>query len=45
VRGEVLAWISALIAHYLAKDGPMAFKPLMLLLVLVIAYVTPPANR
>jgi uncharacterized membrane protein YphA (DoxX/SURF4 family) len=27
--GFTFAWISAFIAHYLAKDGPMAFAPLV----------------
>src|SRR5260370_29976120 len=43
--GFTFAWISAFIAHYLAKDGPMAFAPLVLLLLLVISYLTRPASR
>jgi uncharacterized membrane protein YphA (DoxX/SURF4 family) len=43
--GFTFAWISASIAHYLAKDGPVAFAPLILLLLLVISYVTRPASR
>ena len=43
--GFTFAWISAFIAHYLAKDGPMAFSPLVLLLLLVISYLTRPASR
>src|SRR5258707_13877747 len=43
--GFTFAWISAFIAHYLAKDGPMAFAPLILLLLLGISYVTRPASR
>jgi uncharacterized membrane protein YphA (DoxX/SURF4 family) len=43
--GFTFAWISALVAHYLAKDGPKAFMPLILLLLLAISYVTRPANR
>ena len=43
--GFTFAWISALVAHYLAKDGPKAFMPLILLLLLAISYVTRPLNR
>jgi uncharacterized membrane protein YphA (DoxX/SURF4 family) len=43
--GFTFAWISACVAHYLAKDGPVAFMPLILLLLLVVSYVTRPANR
>jgi hypothetical protein len=43
--GFTFAWISACIAHYLAKDGPEAFMPLVLLVLLFISYVTRPANR
>ncbi len=43
--GFTFAWISACVAHYLAKDGPVAFMPLILLLRLVVSYVTRPANR
>ena len=43
--GFTFAWISAFIAHYLAKDGPKAFAPLILLALLVISYVTRPASR
>jgi uncharacterized membrane protein YphA (DoxX/SURF4 family) len=43
--GFTFAWISAFVAHYLAKDGPKAFMPLVLLLLLVISYVTRPASR
>jgi len=43
--GFAFAWISAFVAHYLAKDGPQAFMPLILLLLLVISYVTRPASR
>jgi uncharacterized membrane protein YphA (DoxX/SURF4 family) len=34
--GFTFAWISAFIAHYLAKDVPNAFMPLVLLLLLLI---------
>jgi uncharacterized membrane protein YphA (DoxX/SURF4 family) len=43
--GFTFAWISAFIAHYLAKDGPNAFMPLVLLVFLFISYVTRPASR
>lgn len=43
--GFTFAWISAFIAHYLAKDGPRAFMPLVLLLFLVISYLTRPGSR
>src|SRR6195256_2581090 len=43
--GFTFAWISAFIAHYLAKDGPKAFMPLVMLLLLGISYVTRPASR
>jgi uncharacterized membrane protein YphA (DoxX/SURF4 family) len=43
--GFTFAWVSAFVAHYLAKDGPKAFTPLILLLLLVISYVTRPASR
>ena len=43
--GFVFAWISAFVAHYLANDGPRAFTPLILLVLLVVSYVTRPASR
>jgi hypothetical protein len=43
--GFAFAWISAFVAHYLAKDGSVAFVPLILLLLLVTSYVTRPASR
>ena len=43
--GFTFAWISAFVAHYLAKDGPKAFMPLIMLLLLVISYLTRPASR
>jgi hypothetical protein len=43
--GLTFAWISATVAHYLAKDGPTAFAPLVLLLILVISYVARPESR
>jgi uncharacterized membrane protein len=43
--GFTFAWISAFIAHFLAKDGPTAFMPFVLLVLLAISYVTRPASR
>jgi hypothetical protein len=43
--GFGFAWIAAFVAHYLAGDGPMAFAPLVLLVVLGISYGTRPASR
>jgi uncharacterized membrane protein HdeD (DUF308 family) len=43
--GFTFAWISAFVAHYLAKDGSTAFEPLILLLLLFISYTTRPASR
>jgi uncharacterized membrane protein YphA (DoxX/SURF4 family) len=43
--GFTFAWIAASVAHYLAKDGPKAYMPLVLLAVLVVSYVTRPASR
>jgi hypothetical protein len=43
--GFTFAWISAFIAHYLAKDGATVFGPLICLLILAISYLTRPSNR
>jgi hypothetical protein len=43
--GFAIAWICAFVAHHLAGDGPTAFAPLVLLVLLVISYLTRPANR
>ena len=43
--GFGFAWISAFIAHYLAKDGPASFMPLVLLVLLIISYVTRTPGR
>ena len=43
--GFTFAWISAFVAHYLAKDGPTAFIPLILLVLLFVSYVTRPTSR
>jgi uncharacterized membrane protein YphA (DoxX/SURF4 family) len=42
--GFTFAWICAIIAHYLAGDGPRAAAPLVLLVLLVISYLTRPAD-
>lgn len=41
--GFAIAWICASFAHYLAGDRP--FGPLLLLALLVVSYLTRPANR
>ena len=43
--GFTFAWVSAFVAHYLAKDGPAAFMPLILLVLLFVSYVTRPTSR
>ena len=43
--GFTFAWIAAVVAHYLAKDGRIAFSPLVLLVLLAISYLTRPASR
>lgn len=43
--GFTFAWTCAFVAHYLAGDGPKAFAPLALLLILIISYLTRPASR
>src|ERR1035438_8615948 len=43
--GFTFAWIAATVAHYLAKDGPTVFAPLVLLILLAVSYVTRPASR
>ena len=43
--GFTFAWISAFIAHYLARDGAKAFAPLVFLLILAVSYLTRPASR
>lgn len=42
--GFTFAWSSAFVAHYLAKDGPMAYTPLVLLALLAVSYVTRPSS-
>ena len=43
--GFAIAWICAFVAHYLAGDGPRAFGPVVLLVLLVVSYLTRPATR
>ena len=43
--GFTFAWIAASVAHYLAKDGPKVFMPVILLALLAVSYVTRPASR
>ena len=43
--GFGIAWICAVVAHYLAGDGPRAISPLVLLVLLVVSYATRPASR
>lgn len=43
--GFTFAWVAAFFAHYLAKDGSVAFTPLVLLVFLFISYVTRPVSR
>ena len=43
--GFTFAWISAFIAHYLAKQVGEAFVPLVLLALLIVSYLTRPASR
>ena len=43
--GFTFAWIAAMVAHYLAKDGPKVFMPLVLLILLAASYLTRPPSR
>ena len=43
--GFTFTWIAAMVAHYLAKDGPKVFIPLGLLILLAVSYMTRPASR
>ena len=43
--GFTFTWIAAVVAHYLAGDGPRAFAPFMLLALLFVSYVTRPPSR
>ena len=43
--GFTFTWIAAFIAHYLAKDGAIAFVPLVLLVLLAVSYLTRSESR
>jgi uncharacterized membrane protein YphA (DoxX/SURF4 family) len=43
--GFTFAWIAPAAAHYLAKDGAVAFFPLVLLILLFVSYLTKPASQ
>jgi uncharacterized membrane protein YphA (DoxX/SURF4 family) len=43
--GFTFAWVAAVVAHYLAKDGAVAFFPLILLVLPFVSYFTRPASR
>lgn len=43
--GFTFTWIAAFFAHYLAKDGPVAFVPVILLALLFVSYTTRPPDR
>lgn len=43
--GFTFAWISAHIAHHIAKDGPVQYMPLVLLALLIVSYFARPESR
>ena len=43
--GFTFAWISAVVAHSLARERGEAFMALVLLVLLLVSYVTRPASR
>jgi uncharacterized membrane protein YphA (DoxX/SURF4 family) len=43
--GFTFTWIAAFFAHYLAKDCPVAFVPVILLALLIVSYATRPPDR
>ena len=43
--GFTFAWISAFVAHYLAKERPEALTAVALLALLLVSYVTRPPSR
>ena len=44
--GAAFTWAMAIIAHYSSGEGPQVWGvPLVLLLLLIVSYVTRPANR
>ena len=43
--GFTFAWICAIVAHYLAGDGPRALMPLVFLIILFVSYFTEPSRH
>jgi len=43
--GAAFAWSMAFLAHWQAGDGAMTLFPLVLLALLIVSYLTRPANR
>ena len=43
--GFTFTWIAAIVAHYLAGDGPLLLLPVGFLTLLAISYITRPASR
>ena len=43
--GVACAWLMAFVAHWQAGDGVMSFMPLGLLVLLIVSYLTRPADR
>jgi DoxX-like family len=43
--GFTFAWICATVAHCLAGDGPKAFMPVILLIILLVSYFTEPVSH
>ena len=43
--GFTFTWITAYVAHHVAKDGPTQYMPLILLALLFVSYFTRPETR
>jgi DoxX-like protein len=43
--GVTCAWLMAFVAHWQAGDGLQSFMPLGLLILLIVSYLTRPADR
>jgi DoxX-like protein len=43
--GVTCAWLMAFVAHWQAGDGILSFMPLGLLILLIVSYLTRPADR
>ena len=43
--GAAFAWLMAFVAHWQAGDGIQSFMPLGLLILLIVSYLTRPADR